>query len=398
MKHSAFVHGNILTPSGIIQDGTIYIKDKRIDAMGEFGTVQIPEEAQGVNAYGYLVAPGYIDTHIHGGIGFEFMNGNPDEIAEMLRWLASTGVTSVLPTIATAPLEEQLRAIEVIQEAKDRKLIGAEIIGIHLEGPYINSEKCGAQAKEAIRTPDLEEMKQLLVVGKGLIELVTLAPELPGGLDLIQLLVDQDVAVSIGHSAATYEQVIQAADAGLRRASHLFNGMTLFHHRHPGAVGAVLTRDDVFAEVILDGMHLHPAAVQIVLRSKGLTRMVLITNAISAAGLDDGNYIGTGGQKITIQGGSARLESGVLAGSTLTLDQAVRNAVQLLGLTFEQAIRIASQTAAEGLSYHIQATKGVISPGKDADLIVLDNNLKVLLTMVGGEVVYQDPGKTIIEE
>lgn len=394
MQYSAILHGNVLTPTGILPASTLYIKGDRVDAIAEFAEREISAQAKEYNAHGYLIAPGYIDAHTHGGNGYDFLSSSPDEIDAILAWLPTTGVTSVLPTIATAPLEEQLQAIKNVHAASLERPPGAEIIGIHLEGPYLSAEKRGAQAADAIRPPSMSEAKKLLAAGNGLIKLVTLAPELPGAMDLIQFLLDNDVVVSLGHSTASYGQVIQAADAGLNRASHLFNGMTSFHHRQPGAVGAVLTRDDMYAELILDGIHLHPAAVQVVLRSKGLDRVTLITDAIAAAGVGDGDYIGLGGQKITVANRAARLESGALAGSTLTMDQAVRNAVQLLGLSFEQAIKIATQTAAESLGYQTQAAKGLISPGKDADLIILDDNLKVLMTMVAGEVVYQDPDKT----
>lgn len=398
MQYSAILHGNVLTPTGILPASTLYIKGDRVDAIAEFAEREISAQAKTYNASGYLIAPGYIDAHTHGGNGYDFLSSSPDEIDAILAWLPTTGVTSVLPTIATAPLEEQLHAIKNLHAASLERPPGAEIIGIHLEGPYLNAEKPGAQAADAIRPPSINEAKKLLAAGNGLIKLVTLAPELPEAMHLIQFLLDNDVVVSLGHSTASYDQVTQAADAGLHRASHLFNAMTSFHHRQPGAVGAVLTRDDIYAELILDGIHLHPAAVQVVLRSKGLDRVTLITDAIAAAGVGDGDYIGLGGQKITVANRAARLESGALAGSTLTMDQAVRNAVQLLGLSFEQAIKIATQTAAESLGYQTQASKGLISPGKDADLIILDDNLNVLMTMVAGEVVYQDPHKTFVSE
>lgn len=398
MEYSAILHGNVLTPTGILPESTLYIQGSRIDAIAEFAQREISAQAREFNARGYLIAPGYIDTHTHGGNGYDFLSSNSDEIDAILSWLPGTGVTNVIATIPTAPLDEQLRAIKNLHAASVRRPAGAQIIGIHLEGPYISAEKRGAQAENAIRPPSLDEAKRLLAAGNGLIKLVTLAPELPGAMELIQYLIDQDVVVSLGHSTASYDQVTRAADAGLNRAAHIFNGMTAFHHRRPGGVGAVLTRDDIYAELIVDGIHLHPAAVQVVLRSKGLDRVVLITDAIAAAGAGEGDYIGLSGQKISVKNSVARLESGALAGSTLTMDQAVRNAVQLLGLSFEQTIKMATQTAAESLGYQIQSTKGSISPGKDADLIVLDGGLKVLMTMVAGEIVYQDPDKTFMWE
>jgi N-acetylglucosamine-6-phosphate deacetylase len=396
MQKIVIIHGDILTPTGIIQDGAIYIKDSRIDAVGQTKAVQIPQEAVVLHAHGYLVAPGFIDAHIHGGNGYDFTSDRPGDIEGILNWLATTGVTGVYPTIATSPLEEQLGAIKALRETQKRKPSGAAILGVHLEGPYISRDKRGAQPEEAIRVPNQAEMAQLIDAGEGAIKIVTLAPELPGALELIQYLVDQNVIASIGHTAATYEQVMQAIDAGARRASHLFNAMTTFHQRRPGAVGALLTRDEVYAEIILDGLHLHPAAVEVVLRSKGLSKVSLITDAMAAAGVGDGTYAEFGNQKITVKNGAAMLEGGVLAGSTLKMNQAVKNAVQMLGLSLDQAIRLASQVVAESLGYQVQATKGVISPGKDADLVILDDNLNIFLTMVEGNIVFQDPGKTFI--
>lgn len=398
MQYSAILHGNVLAPTGILPDSTLYIKGDRVDAIAEFAEREITAQAKTYNARGYLIAPGYIDAHTHGGNGYDFLSSTPDEIDAILAWLPATGVTSVVPTLATAPLEMLLQAIRNLVDASLRRPPGAEIIGIHLEGPYVSPEMRGAQAQDAIRPPSMDEAKKLLAAGNGLIRLVTLAPELPGAMDLISYLVEHDVIVSLGHTMASYEQVTQAAEAGLNRAAHLFNGMTSLHHRDLGAVGAVLTHDEIFAELIVDGVHLHPAAIRVALRSKGLDRVTLITDAIAAAGVGDGDFIGLGGQKITVANGAARLESGALAGSTLTMDQAVRNAVKLLGLSSEQAIKIATQTAAESLGFQTQATKGLIAPGKDADTVILDEDLRVLMTMVAGEVVYQDADKTFVSE
>lgn len=394
MQKTGIIHGNVLTPTGIIQDGAIYIKDSRIDAVGETKAVQIPQEAAVLDAHGFLVAPGFIDAHIHGGNGYDFMSAEPGDIERILNWLATTGVTGVYPTVATSPLEDQVRAIKTLRQIQKQKPRGAAILGLHLEGPYINREKRGAQPAEAIRSPNRAEVEQLIDAGEGAIRIITLAPELPGAIELTRYLVDLNIIVSIGHTAATYEQAIQAIDAGARRAAHLFNGMTSCHHRHPGAVGAVLTRDEIYAEVILDRVHLHPAVAEIVLRSKGPSKVTLITDAIAAAGAGDGTYTGFGNRKIMAKDGTATVGDGILAGSTLKMNRAVENAVQFLGLSLEQAIRLASQVVSESLGYEVQSTKGVISPGKDADLTIVDDDLSILLTMVGGRVVFQDPGKT----
>ena len=393
VSRTAVVHGQVVTPQKVIEDSVILIADGRIVAVDEACALSIPPEARVLDAHGMVVAPGFIDAHTHGGHGYDFMESSPDQIGDILRWMTSTGITGVLPTVATASLEEQVRIVKLLREVRERNPLGATILGIHVEGPYISQERRGGQPEQGIRLPSITEMEALIEASGGAIRLVTLAPELPGALELIRFLKHHHIIASVGHSDATYEQVVAAAEAGLTRASHLFNAMRGLHHRDPGAVGAVLVRDDIYAEIILDGVHLHPVTAQIAIRAKGLERIVLVTDATQAAGLGDGTYVRPGNRRITVKDGAARLDSGGLAGSVLTMDKAVSNAVRWLGLPLTAALAMASQVAAESLD--LQQSKGGLAPGKDADLIVFEDDVRILLTMVKGQIVYQSQDKPL---
>jgi N-acetylglucosamine-6-phosphate deacetylase len=261
---------------------------------------------------------------------------------------------------------------------------GAQHLGIHLEGPYIGSQFRGAQPEEWLRSPDPSEYEQWFEMGS--IRLIALAPELPGTIDLIERGVRQGIRFSVGHSSASYEQVIQAADHGLSQATHTFNGMTGLHHREPGAAGAVLTDERIYAEIIVDGIHLHPAVVKLVVQAKSVDRTILVTDAIRATGLEDGDYDLGGHQQVQVRDGIARTSRGSLAGSTLAMDSALRNVMRFADLTINDALRMATTTPAEALG--ILSRKGIIRPGADADLALVDPDLNVRSTIINGALVY----------
>jgi len=389
MKKLAFRGADIYTPDRHIKHGTVLVSAGRIEAVDPAADLQTSSDYLEIDARQLIIAPGYIDGQTHGGNGSDFMESSPGQIASIMGWMASTGVTGALPTIATSSLDDQLDYVRNLRQVQQEKPPGAAILGIHLEGPYISREHHGAQPSAFIRDPSIPEINQVIQASQGNIRIITMAPELPGALEFIKHVTSQGIVAAAGHTDATYDQVIAAADAGLSRVTHLFNAMTGLHHRQPGVVGAALVRDELYAELILDGEHVHPAAAKIAIRAKGLSRIVLVTDATQAAGLKDGVYVRPGDRKIVVKDGAARLESGILAGSVLTLDQAVRNAVHLLGLTLTEAFAIASRVPAESLG--LGHSKGSLAPGKDADLLVLSKDLRVLLTLVCGRVVYQDP-------
>ena len=389
MNKIAIVGATIYTPDTHLKNGVILVVDGKIEAVGSVGQIKPAQDYKTIAVNGQIVAPGFIDTQTHGGNGYDFMEATPDQISEILAWMASTGVTGVLPTIATSSLADQLSNIRRIRQVQVQTPPGATILGLHLEGPYISREHHGAQPPAYIRDPSIPEIKEAIEASQNTIRIITLAPELPGALDFIRYIAEQGIIAAVGHSDADYDQFVAAAQAGLSRATHLFNAMTGLHHRQPGVVGAVLTSDDIYAELILDGEHVHPVAAQVAVRAKGINRLMLVSDATQAAGLQDGSYVRPGNRKIIVKNGTARLELGTLAGSVLTIDRAVQNAVKMLGLKLSEAFAIASRVPAESLG--LGTSKGRLAPGMDADLVVLSQELEVLLTLVAGRVVYRAP-------
>jgi len=376
------VGGRVLTPFRVLEPGTVTVGEGKIIAVEE-GARRIGDEEKIIDAEGLTVAPGLIDVHVHGGVGHDTMDATSEAIEGMARFFACHGVTSFLPTTMTASRGEIVAAIENVARCMEKGSDGAEVLGIHLEGPYVSQERKGAQSPSYIRAADPEEYETFFQAGP--VRLITLAPEIQRNRELIPFAVEHGAAVAVGHSAATYEEVLEAVSLGLSQATHTFNGMGGLHHRRPGTVGAVLSCDDIYAQVIVDFLHVHPAVVKILVRAKGPERTVLITDATRAAGMPDGTY-DLGGQDVTVAGGEARLSAGSLAGSTLTMDQAVRNVMEAADLSLPEALGMASITPARSIG--VADRKGSLERGKDADVILLDEEHQVVLTMVGGEVVY----------
>ncbi len=377
--------GEIITPDRQIEDGVIILHDGRIAAIEEQRQVtESPVNTRVIEADGLLVLPGLIDVHVHGGAGSDAMDATPQALDQMSSFFLKHGVTSYLPTTITNSPEATIQAIENVLQYRPSQP-GAHPLGLHLEGPYLCRSHRGAQPAEWLRSPDPQEYRAWFDAGG--IRLITLAPELPGVLDLIREGAGQGIHFSAGHTEASYEQVRQSADAGLDHATHTFNGMTGLHHREPGAVGAALLDERIFCEVIADGIHVHPAVLRLLARLKGVERTVLVTDAMRAAGLEDGVY-DLGGQDITVEGGIARTASGSLAGSTLTLNQAVKNMVQLAGLAIPQAVAMATTTPAASLGLAGQI--GSLQPGAQADVILVDEDFQVRLAVIQGEVVFED--------
>lgn len=375
--------GTLITPHETLPNHDLIIEDGLIVSIQPAEqSLDASVDLQHIDARGLWVIPGLIDVHVHGSAGSDTMDATPAAIQTMAEFFAQHGVTSYLPTTITAPspaIDAVIR--NVITMAQPRA--GAQHLGVHLEGPYIGSQFRGAQPEEWLRSPDLQEYEKWF--NTGAIRLVALAPELPGAIEMIERGAHQDIRFSVGHSSASYEQVERAADHGLSQATHTFNGMTGLHHREPGAAGAVLTDERIYAEIIADGIHLHPAVVKLVVRAKGTGRTILVTDAIRAAGLRDGEY-DLGGQIVNVRDGIARTSRGSLAGSTLAMDAALRNVMRFAGLTIQDALKMATTTPAEALG--LSSRKGTIQPGADADLALIDPNINVLATIVNGALVY----------
>jgi len=384
MQRMGIVNGDIVTEGGLLPHGALLLEDGKIAALGLAREAVVPADTPVMDVAGQIVAPGYIDVHVHGAAGYDTMDATPEALAAMARFFARHGVTSFLPTTVTGSRAQTLAAIAAVADFQQRRPVGAQALGIHLEGPYINRANLGAQNPEFARSADPDEYPEFFRWGN--IRLISLAPEDPANLPLIPYAVARGAAVAIGHSSATYEEVMAAVELGLTQATHTYNAMTGLHHRKPGATGAALTCDRIYAQIIVDLIHVHPAMVKLLVRAKGLSRTVLITDAMRATGMADGTY-DLGGQEVIVVHGEARLPAGNLAGSTLTMDRAVRNVRQAAELSTREAICLATLTPAQSVG--VAAHKGRVAPGCDADLVILDRDLNVVATVVGGEVVYQ---------
>jgi N-acetylglucosamine-6-phosphate deacetylase len=358
--------GRVLTPYA--EHGWVAITGGRVDAVGAGSP---PPAAETRDLAGHVIAPGFVDLHVHGGGGATFMSGDPDDCVRAARFHAERGTTSLLATTLTAPPDVLERAVKAIAAADDPMILGA-----HLEGPWLSELRRGAQDAASLRDPDPAELEAL--AASGTLMMVSLAPELPGALQLIPEIAGAGAVPAIAHTDATYDQAIAAIDAGARHAIHAFNGMRPLHHREPGVIGAVLDAP-VTCELIADGLHVHPAVMRLVQRAKG-DRTVLVTDATEATGLPDGDYH-LGAVPITVISGRAETAAGNLAGSTLTMDAAVRHAHEWLGVPLSDALAMATITPANVIG---AARKGRLESGADADLVVLDAHLQPMATLIAG--------------
>ena len=385
-KTSVIENGMIITPSKTIEKGVVVFEDGKITAVGHKNRVKVPKNAKVIDASGKIVAPGFVDIHVHGGKGRDIMDASYEAVKEIAKFLASYGTTSFVPTTISAPHFDLLRAVKAVKTAMEKGTHGAEVLGAHLEGPYINSEKRGAHSANYVRFPSINEFKEIWEASNHAVKIVTLAPELEDCKRLIQKLRELGIVASIGHSNATYTQVVDAIRHGVRHATHMFNRMSGFDHREPGVVGAVLVNDELTAELICDSIHVHPAAMRLLVRIKGSERVVLVTDAIRAAGMPDGEYA-LGKQRIIVKDGVSRLESGDFAGSTLTMNWAVRNMMKLVGTPLQTAVKMATINPA--MVINVDKYKGSLELGKDADIVVIDDEINVYATIVKGNIVYK---------
>lgn len=365
----------IICPDGTYA-GEVAIEGGRIRSVGP----ALPpgsDDGDVVELGGRWIVPGYVDVHVHGGGGADCNTPDDEEIARVAGFHAAHGTTALVATTVSAPIEDLLAALAAIARCTAPNLLGA-----HLEGPFLNPERPGAMDPLQFLAPGRRELEWLLEAGGGAVRVMTLAPELPGALELVELLAGAGIVVSIGHTSATDSDVRTAVRAGASAATHVFNAMPSFHHREPGVVGAVLDLDEISCELICDGFHVDPVAMRLLYRAKGAGGIRLVTDAMAAAGMPDGAYE-LGGRAVKVAGGKVVLASGeTLAGSTLTMEAAVQNAVRWLGLSIEEAVLMASTNSARLLG--LGARKGAIAEGLDADLLVLDEQLSVKATMVSG--------------
>jgi N-acetylglucosamine-6-phosphate deacetylase len=374
------------TPFEEISDAVVVIHGSKISAVGQRGKVDLPRGGRELHAGGKIIVPGFVDVHIHGAGGHDVMEGTREALEIVTATVAARGTTSLVATTVTASEKETRDSVAGIahfilntSQYAAREL-SAEILGIHFEGPFISPARRGVHPAKWIARPSSEMLAQFLAEARGTAQILTLAPELPGAVELISAARKAGLVVSLGHTDATYEQAQAAIEAGARHAAHVFNAMRPFSHRGTGVIGAVLTSPKVSAELIADGVHVDEAAMRMLVDLKTAERAILVSDGISATGMPDGNYQ-LGLFEVKVSGGVARNAEGKLAGSTLTLDRALRNIVAL-GVPLASALRMLTANPARQIG--LGTRKGVLAPGADADLVFLDDKLEISGVMTRG--------------
>jgi N-acetylglucosamine-6-phosphate deacetylase len=368
--------GEVLAPEPLGRAAVVVEGGKILETVRSPRSADLPRERREVPG---LICPGFIDLQLNGAFGVKV---GPDAgvLARLARELPKTGTTSFLPTVISWPTECYDPFLEALEDASRSE--GANILGAHIEGPFLAPARKGAHDPAHLRPVDLGLTRGL--ADSGMVRVMTLAPELPRAKEAIRLLTEGGSVASAGHTDASYEETLRAIDAGLSLGTHLYNAMSPFTHRSPGTVGALLADDRVRAGIIADGVHVHEGALRLAYRQKGPEGLALVTDAMEAVGMPPGEYR-LSGRKVRLEGGEVRLPDGTLAGSALTMDRAVSNAADLLGIPLQDPVRMATQTPAEILGIH---DKGRIVPGADADLVLLVPSGAVYETIVGGETVY----------
>lgn len=375
----------ILTPDRTVERGLIIIEGSAISAVVQEQGFPVSEEAEFFDLGELTVLPGFIDVHIHGWGGHDFRSRDPQSLLKVSALLPFYGVTTYLPTICDVPEQEMLEVIERVSLLISSQTGGSNAAGLHLEGPFLNPSRKGAMRSATLCQPDPRLLGDYLACGGGRIRMVTLSPELEGAMDTVQRLDEAGVVACMGHSEATYAQAVAAIRKGVRHAVHTFNAMGPFHHREPGVVGAVLTHETVTAEVIADGVHLHPAAVKLLLRAKGESRVVTVSDAHPLAGMRPGNYRDVNGRELLVGSDAVRLKDGTLAGGGTPMNILIKNLAELAGISLQGAVASATINPARLLG--IEGKTGSLEAGKDADMTAVDDNFNVRFTMVKGEVV-----------
>jgi N-acetylglucosamine-6-phosphate deacetylase len=366
---------NIYTEDKILPNAMLMAENGIIKNIGNFSYDKSQVKVLEFPPAWHLI-PGMIDMHMHGAAGADTMDGTAESLAAISKALLQEGVTSFLPAVVSAPISNIEKALKIVAEyvINQAETEGAEILGINVEGQFLSAEKAGCQEVDYFINPDIDLFKKWQKLANNLIKIVTVAPELPNALAFIKYLHSQNIIASCGHSNASYEETNAAIKAGCTQCTHLFNAMREMQHRDPGIAAACLLSDQIMAEIIADGVHVHPAIIQLAYRLKGPDRIILVTDAIRAKYLAEGTYE-LGGQQVIVKNNTARLADGTLAGSVLKMNCALRNMIKFTGCSLLDAIKMTSANPAKQLN--IFNRKGSIAIGKDADLVVLDEEFNV---------------------
>ncbi|MFI6282210.1 N-acetylglucosamine-6-phosphate deacetylase [Streptomyces sp. NPDC050988] len=363
---------NVVLPTGAVPGGRVIVEGTRIAGSA-------PDNTPRIDLSGHWLVPGFVDMHNHGGGGASFTSGTVEEILKGIHTHRLHGTTTLVASTVTGDMDGLAHRAGLLSELAEQ----GDLAGIHFEGPFISPCRKGAHSEELLRDPDPAEVRKLIDAARGRASMVTLATELPGGIDSVRLLAEHGVIAAIGHTDATYEQTVEAIDAGATVATHLFNAMPTLGHRSPGPIAALLEDERITVELINDGVHLHPASLQLAFHHAGGDRVAFITDAMDAAGFGDGRYM-LGPLEVEVSEGVARLvEGGSIAGSTLTLDRAFKRAVTVDRLPIEDVVSAIAANPARSLGLYDRV--GSLEPGKDADLVVLDADFGLKGVMRRGE-------------
>ncbi|MEV0280908.1 N-acetylglucosamine-6-phosphate deacetylase [Streptomyces sp. NPDC050610] len=372
----------VVLPSGVVEDGRVTVEGRRVVDAGTASPDGRPDTAAALDLTGHWIVPGFVDIHVHGGGGASFSGGTAEEALTAIRTHRAHGTTTTVASTVTGDLDDLARQAAVLSELTEQ----GDLAGIHFEGPFISSNRCGAHQPELLRDPDPADVRKLVEAARGAAKMMTLAPELPGGLDSVRLLAEAGVIAAVGHTDSDYDATREAIEAGATVATHLFNAMPSLLHRAPGPIPALLEDERITVELINDGTHLHPSILELAFDRAGAARVAFITDAMGAAGMSDGQYH-LGPMRVDVTDGVARIAdgptAGAIAGSTLTLDTAFKRAVTVDKLPVEDAVRAISLNPARLLG--VADRVGSLEPGKDADLVVLDAAYDLVGVMRHGE-------------
>jgi len=366
------------------QTTSVLIENGTITQLGQFDSSVACDNT--LDAQGRIIAPGFIDVHIQGAGGADILDATPEALKAISQTCARFGTTSFLATTVFKPDHEN-QHLTIAAQYVNRDLGGANLLGIHLEGPFISLEKKGMVLPQSICPPSLKVLDKIMDIANGRLKMMTIAPELPGNLQIIRRLVNSKIIASFGHSNATYEQTLDGFNAGISHVTHLFNAMPPVHHRSPGPLIAIFQTKHITAQLICDGVHIHPAVLKFAFETLGPNRIIPITDGMQALGLGDGKYL-YNGIEYESENGTARYKDGTLIGTALGLNQLLKRFITFTDCPFDVAVKTVTQNPAKLLG--IEDKKGSIAPGKDADLVLLDPNCSVQTTIVAGKIVFQE--------